>query len=59
MDLRCESKLHGVAVAHNVIEISCNSRFCGASSDVLVLHKFNTLTGEVISTRRYKKPKED
>ena len=56
-ELRCESKLHGILVAPNVIEISCNSRFCGADRDTVVLHKFDARTGDMIETKLYKKPR--
>ena len=54
-DLRCASKLHGT-LDDGVIEIKCNSRFCGAGSEVVVLHKFNAVTGELIETARFKSP---
>ena len=56
-ELRCDSKLHGISLADNVIEIACSSRFCGASSDTVVLHEFDLSTNEMIRTKRYKKPR--
>lgn len=57
-ELRCESgKLHGIILAPNVIEIACNHRECGASREVLVLHQFNAVTGQLIATKRYRKPR--
>ena len=53
-DLRCESKKHGVLLGDDVIEIKCDSRFCGARSGVVVLHRFDKVTGELLETLRYR-----
>lgn len=55
-ELRCANKLHGVMVTDNVIEIKCNSRFCGARPGVTVRHQFSTATGELLETEIYKNP---
>jgi hypothetical protein len=61
VQLRCPgNKLHGLVVDDDVkpqgtIEFRCDSRWCGASSSVVVLHRFNLGTGEV-HTRQYKEP---
>lgn len=56
-ELRCETgKLHGVMVSPGVIEFKCNSTHCGAGSGVVVLHRFDGLTGELISTDRFAEP---
>lgn len=55
IELRCDAKKHGVLYDH-VVEVKCNSKFCGASSGIVVLHKFNTETGELIETNLYKDP---
>jgi hypothetical protein len=58
MDLRCISKKHGVLlIDEHVVEIKCNSRFCGAAQGVVVLHRFDLQTGECIGTRRFQYPK--
>lgn len=56
VDLSCESKKHAVLVAPGIIEVKCSSRFCGAKSGVVVLHRFDTTTGALVGTTRYKTP---
>jgi hypothetical protein len=36
------------------IEVKCRSARCGAKPGVVVLHRFNTATGEVAATNRYR-----
>jgi hypothetical protein len=55
MELRCDSKLHGIVV-DQAIEIKCNSQFCGAAPGVTVLHRFDPDTGQLLSTNQYKTP---
>lgn len=59
MDLRCDAnKLHAV-IEEDWIEVRCNSRFCGSESGVVVIHRFNKDTGELIKTLRFKEPREE
>lgn len=54
IDLNCESgRLHGVLVEEQFVDISCRSRKCGKAPGVVVIHRFDTRTGECIHTRRY------
>lgn len=53
MELRCEHKLHGVA-RDGVIEVKCKSALCGHKPGVVVIHRFNPVTGELLETKRYK-----
>lgn len=56
-DLRCEAKKHGVLIVDaNIVEIKCDSRWCGARSGVVVLHRFSGSTGELLETLRYADP---
>lgn len=55
MDLRCEAKKHG-ELDDGVIEVKCSSRFCGAGPGVVVIHRFDVSTGELVSTHRFKDP---
>lgn len=61
MDLRCESKKHAEILEEpvhtGILEISCNSRFCGAGQGRVVLHRFDLETGSLVDTRRFKSPK--
>lgn len=54
-ELRCPSKLHGV-VKDRLIEVKCNSKFCGADRSTIVLHYFDPETGELAETAKYKNP---
>lgn len=56
MDLRCPAKKHGIVVREGVVEIKCDSRFCGAEQGVTVLHRFDVATGELVETVQFKDP---
>lgn len=60
--LRCPgNKLHAIVVddedtkPSGIIEVRCDSRFCGKQAGVIILHKFNLSTGE-IQTQKYSEP---
>jgi hypothetical protein len=36
------------------IEVKCGSKSCGAGPGVVVLHRFDSTTGEVLGTTRYR-----
>lgn len=56
-DLRCPSKLHGrLDLEDSVIEIKCNSRFCGSASGVVVLHLYDAKSGALLKTSIFKDP---
>lgn len=58
MELRCDSSiLHGIMVAEGVLELPCRSRWCGKRPGVVVLHRFNIQTGELVETLRFSEPK--
>lgn len=59
IDLRCESKKHGVLISNDIVEIKCDSRFCGARTGVIVLHRFSSTTGELLETYRYNDPMKE
>lgn len=54
VELRCGKRLHGVLTNDGVLEVACRSALCGHEPGVLVIHRFNTDTGELIDTKRYK-----
>lgn len=59
MELRCPSKKHGEVLtdeASGILEVSCNSRFCGSRAGVTVRHQFDLTTGEMTNTHKYKTP---
>jgi hypothetical protein len=55
MELRCDSKLHGIMREGDVLEVKCRSTFCGYKAGIVILHRFNLHTGEM-TTARYKDP---
>jgi len=58
MELRCNSRiLHGIVV-NGTVEFSCKSKRCGKEPGVVVIHSFNTKTGELVSTKLYREPEE-
>lgn len=57
MELRCSSKKHA-EIIDEVIEIKCNSKFCGAAPGVTILHRFN-LAGVLIETKKYRDPRRN
>jgi hypothetical protein len=60
MDLRCPAKKHAELLTpstdEGVIEVKCRSRWCGAESGVVVTHQFNTSTGELMGTKKFRQP---
>lgn len=56
MDLRCPHKLHGMIVSDGVLEVKCDSKFCGHSPGAVVLHRFDVNTGELLETKTFKNP---
>lgn len=59
MDLRCDNRiLHGVINEDGEIEVRCRSGKCGHRSGVIVIHKFNVVTGELVKTSVFAEPLE-
>lgn len=56
MELRCTNKLHAVLREAEYVEVKCDSRFCGHRPGVVVLHRFDVHTGQLIETKRYQDP---
>lgn len=54
VELRCGKRLHGVLTDSGVIEISCRSALCGHVDGVVVIHRFDATTGNLLGTRLYK-----
>lgn len=57
IELRCPNKLHGKVFDH-LVEVACNSARCGKRPGVVVLHRYDLLTGELVDTKRYKSPRQ-
>lgn len=58
MDIRCQHKKHGEITPDGLLEVSCDSRFCGKEAGVVVLHRFKLETGELVETLRFKAPQQ-
>lgn len=56
-EIRCSSKRHALLLSPEVLEIKCDSRWCGAGNGVVVLHRFSTVTGELVETRKFRDPR--
>lgn len=56
-DLRCEFIKHAELVGPGFIEFKCRSKYCGSGNGVVVIHRFSTVTGELIATSKFKDPK--
>jgi hypothetical protein len=53
-ELRCPNKLHGT-MENGVIEVRCDSRWCGKRPGVIIIHRFS-VNGELIETLKFKNP---
>lgn len=53
--LRCSSKKHAEVINDHTIEVKCSSRFCGAGRGVVVLHRFDLISGKS-TTRTFRDP---
>lgn len=54
MELRCKHKLHGILIQDGILEIKCSSALCGKKPGVVVLHRFDVKTGQLVETRKFK-----
>jgi hypothetical protein len=54
VELRCEKRLHGVLTDDGQVEIACRSALCGHEPGVLVVHRFDAVTGEFLGTTKYR-----
>jgi hypothetical protein len=53
-ELRCDNKILFGHLAAGVLEVKCRSGRCGAGPGVVVIHRFSTVTGDLINTRRFR-----
>lgn len=63
MILRCPHRKFGELIRPSadagLMEVSCPSRWCGKALGVVVLHTFNTHTGELVATRAFREPPQE
>ena len=55
-DLRCEFIKHAELISPGVIEFKCRSKKCGHGPGIVVIHRFDAMTGEMIATNVYRDP---
>lgn len=56
-ELRCNNRMHGVILEDGILEVKCGNNLCGARSGVIVLHRFDLNSGELIDTKKFSDPK--
>ena len=56
MDIRCPHKKFAELSEDGLLEIKCQSKFCGAEPGVVVLHRFDAMTGNLVDTKRFRDP---
>lgn len=57
-ELRCGGTMHG-RMDGQLLEVKCHRRTCGSKPGVVVLHTFDTTTGELVKTERYANPPKE
>lgn len=58
MDIRCLAKKFG-ELHDGLWEVKCNSDRCGAAPGVVVIHRFDPLTGDLVGTWRFRDPEPE
>ena len=53
-DVRCDNGILFGRLERGVLEVKCRSQRCGAYPGIVVLHRFDLATGELVATNRYK-----
>lgn len=55
MELRCANKKFGevIIAGAGVLEVFCDSRFCGKRPGVIVRHRFDLATGAMLDTKQF------
>lgn len=56
MELRCPNGIKFGELEPPYLEVKCRSARCGAEAGVIVLHKFDTSSGQLVSTTRFRDP---
>lgn len=56
MELRCGNGIKFGDLVDGVLEVKCRSSRCGHRSGSVILHRFDTLTGELLESRQFKDP---
>jgi hypothetical protein len=61
MELRCANKKFGELIipGAGLLEVFCDSRFCGKRPGVTVRHRFDLQTGEMVEDKQFKTPTKE
>lgn len=57
MEIRCENGIkfgEVIGEARGIIEVKCRSSRCGHETGVVVLHRFSLVTGELLTTKKFR-----
>jgi hypothetical protein len=54
VQLRCDSGTLFAELFGGEIEVRCRNRRCGYQPGLMVLHRFDGFTGQLLGTRRYR-----
>lgn len=59
MDIRCDgNKLHA-QIVDGFLEVRCRSQFCGYKSGVIIIHRFDLVSGKLVKTDPYSEPRKE
>lgn len=56
VELKCRHGIKFAELENSVLYVKCRSARCGAERGVVVLHRFDTITGELLGTDRFRDP---
>lgn len=56
MIIRCQGRIIGELIDEDILEVKCRSERCGAKRGVVVLHRINVKTGDLVETKRFSDP---
>lgn len=57
MELRCDSRIHGVLDSSGRFVVRCHSKRCGHGGGTVVEHYFDPISGVLLETRKFQEPK--
>lgn len=59
-ELRCDNRILFGRLdsdgSRQVLEVACRSRRCGYEAGVVVIHRFDLVTGDLMGTKRFRNP---
>lgn len=58
MELRCPHRKFG-ELDGLLLSVKCSSRLCGVAPEIIIMHWFDALTGELVRTRKFRDPSKE